>query len=309
MSRGLGRVGAGGAFAGSSEFRGIFTPARVLQRFRNPREAVAVPMKRLSGDAAAPWVLSLGIALCAVLAAPGAGRADTSLRIVASDPPSPAVLGRWEHFALRIEYASSEPIIIAAKPSFEARPVPAINGGEAHRAAGQGEVLLWVTYYDAQRIDAVTVTARTATGAVAAQASLPLALAWSGQPVQARPRAEWVERMKAEGERQAKAANEAAMNSPLMQMMGVVVMGMIFTIPGYFLLQGLLVWRLRGAWRKAAAVPLWPMGAIVAYTAYAFADGSNLFPVVLIFTAPLAFAYLAILAALLWLSRISAAGT
>jgi hypothetical protein len=79
-------------------------------------------------------------------------------------------------------------------------------------------------------------------------------------------------------------------------------------VPGYFLPQIVLVWRRRGSWRKAAAAPLLPMGAILAYTIYAVMDGSNIAPVILILTAPLAFIYLAIIAWLKWLGTRSPLG-
>ncbi len=63
-------------------------------------------------------------------------------------------------------------------------------------------------------------------------------------------------------------------------------------VPGYFVLQGWLLYSIRGGWLYAAAAPLLPMAAVLVYTVYAFNKGSNLFPLVLIFTAPIAFIYL-----------------
>ena len=58
--------------------------------------------------------------------------------------------------------------------------------------------------------------------------------------------------------------------------------------------------RMRGVWRLLAAVPLLPMGYIVVVTALALQKGSNLWPILLIFTAPFGSAYLWILG---WLHR------
>jgi hypothetical protein len=71
--------------------------------------------------------------------------------------------------------------------------------------------------------------------------------------------------------------------------LGLVIM---VGVPGYFVLQAWLVYTLRGGWLVAASVPLLPMAAVVVYTLFAFSKGSNLFPLVLIFTAPIAFIYL-----------------
>jgi hypothetical protein len=74
-------------------------------------------------------------------------------------------------------------------------------------------------------------------------------------------------------------------------------------VPVYLALQVWLPWRFAGGWRKAALAPLWPMGAVLAWTLFAFIDGSNLFPLVLIFTAPFAALYLLALLVLHWFRR------
>lgn len=247
--------------------------------------------------------MALGVVLCALFAVCGSARGETSVQILASDPASPATLGQTQPFSLRIGYASGEPVVFSAQASFEGQAVPGMNGGEPRRGAGQGEILMWFAYYRAQQIDAVAVTAKTASGKIVAEATVPVALTWTGQPTALPAQAAWVQRLLAENERIIKANNAATMNSPLMLLMDTVAMVMMWTVPGYFVLQGWLMWRLRGGWRQAAAAPLWPMGAVLAYTAYAFLDGSNIFPLVLIFTAPMAFLYLTIIAGLRWLSR------
>jgi hypothetical protein len=63
---------------------------------------------------------------------------------------------------------------------------------------------------------------------------------------------------------------------------------------------------MRGVWRLLAAVPFLPMAYIIVITAMALREGSNLWPILLIFTAPFGTAYLAILR---WLHRWLAAST
>ena len=46
--------------------------------------------------------------------------------------------------------------------------------------------------------------------------------------------------------------------------------------------------RLQGGWWVAALVPLVPMASVALYTVSAYRAGSNLFPLVLIFTSPFA---------------------
>jgi hypothetical protein len=247
--------------------------------------------------------VTLGVVLCALFAVPGIARGETSVQILATDPGSPASLGQTQPFSLRVGYASSEPVVISARPSFDGRTVPAMNGGEPHRGPGQGEVLMWFAYHEAQQIDAITVTARTASGKIIAEATSAVALTWTGQPTPWPAPAAWVQQLRAESEREAKARNQAMMNSPLMQIVDAFAMVVMWTVPGYFVLQGWLLWSLSGGWRRAAAAPLLPMGAVLVYTVYAFLDGSNIFPLVLIFTAPMAFLYLVIIAGLYWMGR------
>jgi hypothetical protein len=241
-------------------------------------------------------ILSAGLAVAAE-ASPA--RAETAIQILSVDPSSPAEIGQSGDFALRIGFSSTQPVIISAEPLYEGCAVPAINGGQAHVEAGQGEILLWFSYSKPQRIDAVTVIARSAAGKFVTQTNLPVELAWTGRPAPRRERAEWVQRLKEEGQKQRKAQAEASYNSPMMQLMDLLAEAMMLAVPGYFMLQIVLLWRLRGSWRKAAAAPLLPMGVVIAYVVYALLDGSNIAPVVLVLTAPLALIYLAIIA---WLS-------
>jgi hypothetical protein len=85
--------------------------------------------------------------------------------------------------------------------------------------------------------------------------------------------------------------------------MDVVGLAIMVGVPGYFVLQGWLLYSLRGGWLFAAALPLVPMAAVVVYTVHAFNKGSNLFPLVLIFTAPLAFIFLLVVFVLWRLSQ------
>ena len=241
-------------------------------------------------------ILSAGLA---VAAEGSPTRAETAIQILSVDPSSPAEIGQSGDFALRIGFSSTQPVIISVEPLYKGRAVPAINGGQAHVKAGQGEILLWFSYSKPQRIDAVSVIASSAAGKFVTQTYLPVELAWTGRPAAPRERARWVQRLKEEERKQTKDQAEASYNSPIMQLMDLLAEAMMLAVPGYFLLQMVLLWRLRGSWRKAAAAPLLPMGVVIAYVVYALLDGSNIVPVALVLTAPFALIYLAIVA---WLS-------
>jgi hypothetical protein len=76
-------------------------------------------------------------------------------------------------------------------------------------------------------------------------------------------------------------------------------------IPGYFLLQAALTYGTSGGWRKATLAPAVIMVPVLAYTVLAFAAQSNLWPLLLILSAPLACLYLVVLGMILLLVRLA----
>ena len=72
---------------------------------------------------------------------------------------------------------------------------------------------------------------------------------------------------------------------------GEIVM---LSIPGYFILQAWLARAWSGRWRMAALVPLAGMVPALLFSLLALSQGSNLWPLAVIFLAPLGFAYLLI---------------
>ena len=86
------------------------------------------------------------------------------------------------------------------------------------------------------------------------------------------------------------------MNEPAQALVGFLVIALGFaaaiSYPG---LQYAAIRQMPGGWRALSLVPLAVMAIVLVYTMMALADGSNLWPLVLIFTAPLATAYLLLL--------------
>ena len=68
-----------------------------------------------------------------------------------------------------------------------------------------------------------------------------------------------------------------------------------FAALAYPMMQVRALQQMRGVWRLLAAVPLLPMAYIIVVTLLALREGSNLWPILLIFTAPLGAAYLVVL--------------
>jgi len=63
-------------------------------------------------------------------------------------------------------------------------------------------------------------------------------------------------------------------------------------VPGYIILQTMLL-TIPAERPRGAMLPLVVMSAVLVITAFLFATGSNLWPLYLLFTAPLAFLYVA----------------
>jgi hypothetical protein len=66
-------------------------------------------------------------------------------------------------------------------------------------------------------------------------------------------------------------------------------------LPAYVILQIWFGYAWRGRWRIAALIPLFVFVPALLYSVFAFSKGSNLWPIVLIFLAPLGFLYLLVL--------------
>lgn len=69
-------------------------------------------------------------------------------------------------------------------------------------------------------------------------------------------------------------------------------LAIMLSLPGYVALQWYAVWKWDGGWRIAALVPLAIMALLVIHAAVAFVAQSNLWPLLVILTAPLACLYL-----------------
>src|SRR5690348_2563244 len=119
-------------------------------------------------------------AVCICLLVPMV-RAETRLTILATDPESPAILGRAQHLSLRIGCTSDQSVHIEAQGFFAGQPVLGPTGGSPLCDAQSSEVLFWLAFMDSRKVDTIAVRAIGPGNTVAAQTSLPVDLTWTGE--------------------------------------------------------------------------------------------------------------------------------
>lgn len=232
-------------------------------------------------------------------------RAEVRLLVIETDPPSPATLHHWEEFSLRIAYETDIPVRIRAYPHFAGKPVPATTSGSLRHGPGNGEALYWIAYTMPARVDRIVVRAEDdKMQKPIGQTEIAVNLAWTGQqPAARRQKAQWVVRMLAEQDRIMREEAREYANRPIPWWQSVLFMAAGWSIPIYFIVQAVVLWRWRGGWRIAAAIPAVPMLAVLLHAIFAFFAGSNIFPIFLILFCLPALLYLLILMGLRRLKR------
>jgi hypothetical protein len=227
---------------------------------------------------------------------PAWAAAEVHLTLAATDPDSPASLGHWEQFSLRIAYDTDQPIRVRGEAFADGRRVTSMTSGAALHAAGTGEALFWFAFTSPARVDTIVIRAEDAHRVMAASLDIPVDLTWTGVRADLpRTRAEWVTRMQDEETRRLRAEAQTRPNGASGLAEIALALVLMSGVPLYFVIQPLMLRKLRGGWRAAAALPLLPMSGVLVYTAIAYHAGSNIFPLVLIFTAPIGVAYLLLL--------------
>lgn len=245
-----------------------------------------------------------------VLLALGA-RAEPVVRIVATDPVVDATLGRDESFYVRVEFATDEPVSIWARPYFRGKQVQKAKSNPSMRHTGSGHALGWFSLDDADAVDEVRI--KLGGGKPYREweaASHAVRLTGTGLPAARRSQPAWVEEMLAEEKERYRQDYEQRMSEP------VSIGGMFFMSVFMWAVLGLLlvgagaplwgVWKWRGGWRIAAAVPALMMtfviGRIVVDTARD-PTSHNLWPFEILMWGGASVVVMGVLALVKWLGR------
>src|SRR5262245_45213960 len=233
------------------------------------------------------FLLLLMLSVCCAAVARAAD-GMLSVSIADSDPGLSGRLGSQEPLYLRIAYRSDRPVRVRAEGLAGARKIGAMNNGMPLHPAGQGEALVWIAYNQGTSLDRLRISLHDDKWREVHAVSVPVQLQWdAGARRDTRQRAAWVARMSETQQRMiSQQMNDA---TPA----GGMWLGAAFmlAVPGYFVLQILFAWGWNGGWRTAALVPLIVIAPAVIYSLFALTQGSNLWPLAVIFLATLGFVY------------------
>jgi hypothetical protein len=225
------------------------------------------------------------------------------IEVARMSPSSGFVLPRHGSIYMEIAYRSDQPIRLQARAYAKGQSLDAgqmMNASVAY-PAGSGRALVWVAYNEPAVIDEIRVTAYD-------ESWKPLSVLPVARPARWLAKAadkysdppEWVEALIAAEKEIAEQYRKD--HPPEPDPWGNAAVAFMFlAVPGYFLLQAAALLILRGRWRWAGLAPLLIMIPASLHAAFALSAGSNLWPIVLIFAAPIGFLYLVALFGLRWM--------
>lgn len=240
----------------------------------------------------------------------GATHAAMTVELLETFPPGPEVtLGENQAFYLRLAYNTDAPRRIWARPYFEGREVQAFSNPSPRYEQGSGEALAWFSFTRAgPQVDEIRISAGNSNPRVVASHRLRI-IVGNAPPPTTEP--EWIARLRSHSgmagfDPQALAAEaDSAGDSVLLGgfMLAMLLVGLLGLIAPVWAL-----WRWRGGWRIAAAIPAALMAFVVLRIVVGVAfnpKSHNLWPFEILMSGGLA----SLLVLALWLARkLSGAG-
>ena len=196
--------------------------------------------------------------------------AQTQVQVLETWPSGDHVtLGKNQNFYLHLHYASDQPVHIWARPYFHGEPAKAGSNPSRAYPAGSGNALGWFFLFDpGTQVDEVRISAGDGSyNHTPVVATVPVSITGGDAPVQSGSPPGWVATLRAADKAAEDASYRKAMNTPMTG-------GDIALISGFMLAMialGLIgiawpvwgLWRWRGGWRIAAAVPAVVMAFVV----------------------------------------------
>lgn len=258
-------------------------------------------------------MLRIACALLLLLAvAPGTARSEAvQLSVGRISPGLDASLPSGAPLYIEVSYRSDQPLRLQARAFLNGESLDkgqSMNASVAH-PAGQGRALVWVGFQEPAAPDQIRITAYDNRWTPLSSLTLPSSARWTGAGGQLREQQPaWVLGLIRDEARiaQETRSQEDAEGGWIFDLL--IGGGAMLLVPGYFVLQLLALYLLRGGWRIAAAAPLLAMVPLVVHALLALAGGSNLWPLLIILGAPIAFLYLAGLLIVRGVGRAMSAG-
>jgi hypothetical protein len=219
-----------------------------------------------------------------------------TVEVTAVDPGHGTRLGLDQGLHARLTYTSRVPLRFQARGY--AGGTERTDGERMNPApvypAGDGEAIVWVAYTAPTTIDELRVLVFDADWQPLSTIPLSVEARWDAGVGGGHRAAGWVASLNAAQQHMTTAAMQQTPASPLWVLFPLAL---ALSFPGYLILQVRALLRWGGSWRTLALLPLVAVGVALAHAILALAAGSNIWPIVFIFTVPLAFLMLASLAA------------
>ncbi|MGM9454982.1 hypothetical protein ACTAZI_16790 [Legionella bozemanae] len=206
--------------------------------------------------------------------------AALNVELSETSPAAPAVLHQNEALYVLIRYQSEEPLRFQAIGSYLGKEVKAnarMNPSQAY-PAGEGQAIA----YKATKIDSLRVTVYNANWQALETKSLSLSATWQEDRSNVtQPKAPWVNELN-----QQQQASVTATQQPLSAGDILFIQLLYWSIPIYWILQLIVLWKWSGTWRKLACIPLCISIPLLIYTVFSLFAESNLWPLMMLFITP-----------------------
>lgn len=222
--------------------------------------------------------------------------AQLTFQVTAQDPAEGGTLPPGERLFLRIDYQSQVPVRFWAEGyRQDVLQKQAVVKRTPPYDAGQGEALVWLSFSEPIRINAVRVTAYDLAWQELATLTVDTTVTWegvaSGTP---RQPAAWVAPLQKHHRQVFDTALDPLPAKPDL-FFDVFLVISIISIPCYLLLQVHMLRRYRDSWRRYAAAPLLPLVPLGLYTLIGLGMETSHWVILLTYYTPAAAAYLGIL--------------
>lgn len=216
------------------------------------------------------WGMLTCMALAMLAFHPARAQSQVQVHVLETWPAGDSItLGRNQNFYLHLRYTSDQPVHIWARPYFQGEPAKAGSNPSRVYPAGSGEALGWFFLFDPDtQVDEVRISAGDGSyNRTPVVATYPVSITGSHALAQATAQPAWVVSLSAADEAASRADYEKTMNtSPSAGdvalfsgfMLAMIAIGVIaLAWPAWGL------WRWRGGWRLAAAIPAAAMAFVV----------------------------------------------